>query len=481
MCGVFGIIHSPQAAEEVFLGLQNLQHRGQDGGGIAVLSQNQGVLVHRGKGLVDIAFPKENFLQLSGSLAIGHTRYGTTGSQSSALLQPFVSKSKDMAIAHNGNLVNYYPLQDEFKGLYGEDCLTTQSDSELILCYLSAYFKTHPKTPEHLFEAIAQLSQKLVGSYSVVGFIDQLGLFAFRDPKGLRPLIMGKRQTKSNQFDYSAQAFASESAALEFLGFGDLVDVEPGQVVLLDFSGQTTCYYFSTESAQHCMFEWVYFARVESTIDHLPVYRARFNLGLALANTITNLGIQPDIVVPVPETSRIAAIALAESLQLPFREVLIKNRYVNRTFILESQTARLEAIGRKLYPVADELRGKSVLVVDDSIVRGNTAIKIVDLIRQAGARSIVLASTCPPIQHPCYYGIDFPSSQELLAAQYPLDHLAQVIGVDQLVYQTMEGLYQAISNKPLCVACLNGQYPTSITEGSYFSKHREQDREEILK
>lgn len=469
MCGIIGVINSSETAEEIFLGLQNLQHRGQDGGGIVTLNQEL-FFEHRGAGLLDIAFPPENFQRLQGSLGIGHTRYATIGKQDTSLLQPFVSSKAGLAIAHNGNILNYHTLKRSFQGA----ALSTGCDSEIILCTLADHIEQHGASVEELIRGIQYLSQSLVGSFSVIGLSREIGLFAFRDPYGLRPLVMGKRQGPSGE---SIIAFASESAALEFLGYTDLEDVRPGEVILVSHQGKIMRHQYANPKTKHCMFEWVYFARVESKIEDLSVYQARFNLGAQLANEIQQRGITPDIVVPVPETSRIAAIALAEQLNVPFREVLIKNRYVNRTFILESQSARLEAIRRKLYPVASELKGKKILVVDDSIVRGNTAIKIIELLRKSGAEEIYLASTCPPIQFPCYYGIDFPDKEELIAGQYSQSQLAGVLGVDALVYQSIAGLQTALKADEMCLACLTGEYPTDVSDGVEFAQQRALERE----
>ncbi len=474
MCGIIGVTNSSEVAKEIFLGLQNLQHRGQDGGGIVTLDET-GFSHQHGMGLVDIAFPPENFARLTGTTGIGHTRYATTGKKDMALLQPFFDAATGVAIAHNGNLVNYHSLREQIRQTH-PDALATGSDSELILWLLSQELQRHGYHLDGLVKSLKVLSETLVGSYSVVGIAKDIGLFAFRDPNGLRPLVMGSRP--GDQADTTTYAFASESMALEFIGYSDLSNVNAGEVVVVPPQGLVERRHYTQTQVQHCMFEWVYFARVESKMDDLSVYQARFNLGLSLATEVRRLGITPDIVVPVPETSRISAIALAESLNVPFREVLIKNRYVNRTFILESQSARQEAIRRKLYPVASELAGKKILVVDDSIVRGNTAIQIVELMRKCGAQEIYLASTCPPIQYPCYYGIDFPSRQELLAGQYRQEELSGVLGVDKVVYQTLQGLAEALQTKALCTACLSGEYPTDISDASRFETQRAQERNE---
>jgi len=474
MCGIIGVIHDQEAAEDLFLGLQNLQHRGQDGGGIVTADSN-GLHTQKGSGLLDIAFPIEDFHLLKGTLGIGHTRYTTTGGKDPRLLQPFVAEALGLAIAHNGNIVNFHDLRRE---IWSKEPTSLQSgnDSELILWQLAHGLANCVPTFERLEAAVKTLSQRLIGSYSVVGLMNGFGLFAFRDPNGLRPLVMGSRIDESGKV---VTAFASETTALEFLNYQHLETLQPGELVFVDMDGAVHRSVYAPQTPSHCMFEWVYFSRVESVLDNLSVYHARFNLGIQLGQAVKQRGLQPDIVVSIPETSRIAATALAETLNIPLREVLIKNRYVNRTFILDSQAQRLAAIQRKLYPVAEAMRGKKVLLVDDSIVRGNTAIKIIEMVRQAGATEIYIASTCPPIKFPCYYGIDFPDQNELLAGEHNLDELPEILGVEALVYQTLEGLHDAIEGKPLCTACLTGEYPTDVTSAVRKNEKRLKDRDVV--
>jgi len=476
MCGIIGVLNSPETATEIFLGLENLQHRGQDGGGIITLDGGR-FHQHRGIGLLETAFTPSHLARLTGTAGIGHTRYTTTGKKSLSQLQPFLSEMSGLVIAHNGNIVNYQQVCESFH-LNGYEAIATGCDSEVILWTLERALATQGKTFEGLVNSVKTLSETLVGSYSVIGLCEGLGLFAFRDPNGLRPLVMGE-QIRKDELE-KTYAFASETAALAFLGFSDMVDIKPGELVLITPEGKVLRKTYTEPKPRHCMFEWVYFARVESDIDELPVYQARFNLGAALAESVRATGLKPDIVVPVPETSRIAAIALAEQLGVPFREVLIKNRYVNRTFILESQAARQAAIRRKLYPVATELQGKRILIVDDSIVRGNTAIQIIQMLRQSGAKEIYLASTCPPIQHPCYYGIDFPDENELLASAHNLEQLPKILGVDALIYQTVAGLEKSLKPGNLCMACLTGDYPTDISAAETYSKQRTLQRNEVM-
>jgi amidophosphoribosyltransferase len=311
---------------------------------------------------------------------------------------------------------------------------------------------------------------------------------ACRDPYGLRPLVLGKKKLDSGGY---AHIVASESVSLPFLGYEMVRDVKPGEVLFIDLEGVIHSRILDQRQARHCMFEWVYFASPESVIDEIPVYGSRINLGKNLAHLIQEQmkqrKIEVDIVVPVPETSRIAAIALAEVLRIPYREVLIKNRYIKRTFILDSQEKRQKAVNLKLSPVRSEIEGKRVLLVDDSIVRGTTSRKIIELVRSAGASQVYFVSTCPPIKHPCYYGIDFPIESELLASGRDLQSIEKELSADGVIYQSLEGLEKSIleastgkAPDKLCMACLNGKYPTDITAGSRFATARKEDRKEML-
>jgi amidophosphoribosyltransferase len=269
---------------------------------------------------------------------------------------------------------------------------------------------------------------------------------------------------------------ASETVALSFLGFNDLEDVKPGEAIYIDAKGKLSRKIIQQDKISPCMFEWVYFSRVESKWENQCVYAARFKLGKILADQLKEKGISADLVIPVPETSRVAAIALAETLDIPFREVLIKNRYINRTFILDDQASRQEAIRRKLFPIGDEIKDKDCLLVDDSIVRGNTSAQIVRLMRQAGASKITIVSTCPPIISPCYYGIDFPSPNELISYNRTAEQVASETGADAVIFQTLDGLKKALGKESLCLGCLTADYPTDITSASDFETRRLEDR-----
>jgi len=450
----------------------NLQHRGQDGAGILTVDErgNGGFHLQRGSGLIENVFSEGTFKNLRGNAAIGHSRYATIGRNDPNLLQPFLDFQTGIGLAHNGNIVNYYALKQELDR--EDNYLSIESDSALILQLLVEKLRGKEVNAENVFAAVAHCAERLVGSYSVICLAKNGDIFGFRDPHGIRPLVLGRHNNNGS----SVYAIASETIALNFLGFESVEDVLPGEAVYISHKNDLARRIIKQESYSPCMFEWVYFARVESEFSHRTVYEARFLLGQLLGEQLKKAGITGDLVIPVPETSRVSAIALAEVLGIPFRELLIKNRYINRTFILDDQASRQEAIRRKLYPIASEMKGKRVLIVDDSIVRGNTATQIVKLLRQAGATEVTLVSTCPPIVSPCYYGIDFPSPSELVAHGKSSEEIARSLGADRVVYQSLEGLLGAIGEPNVCLGCLTGKYPTDVTSGQDFETMRLKDR-----
>lgn len=479
MCGIFGLISTEDAAFDVCLGLQHLQHRGQDGAGIVSVDKAGQLYSQKLKGMVRDTFTAPILSELKGDAAIGHTRYATVGdAQTTLQLQPFYSPCMRLATAHNGNIVNYQQVLESLREQHGAkfiNQLKSGCDSELIPWLLSQYLQNQDFTAETLLTALKSLKSEIVGSYAVVGLAPELGLFAFRSPLGIRPVIYGKKCLPNGQTSY---AIASESAALKSVGFEPVENIEPGQMLVITFDGQIHKAFFTESTPKHCMFEWVYFSRVESELDNLSVYQARFQLGVNLAEQVKAQNLKPDVVMAVPETSRIAAIALAETLGVPYREGLIKNRYSNRTFILDSQQERRQALKNKLFPIVEEISGKKILVVDDSIVRGNTTRQISKMLKQAGANAIYMAASCPPIISPCYFGIDFPNEAELPANNMTQVELQDYLQVDALVYQSMHGLSNALQGKPMCNACLTGDYPVDISHSANeFTQKRIEDRQ----
>ena len=520
MCGIVGLIGTPDAAREAFLGLTTLQHRGQDAAGILSFDTDG---FHRVKnvGMVESVFTRDNMAHLTGNLAIGHARYSTIGKGDLMDVQPFVLKYPfGLGMVHNGNIVNCGHLAARLKK-QSHRSLMTHSDTEVVMNLFAdglaramrgkepeaetdgpdAIASTSEENFENICRAVTRVFKQVNGSYSIVTLIGDQGLVAFRDPNGLRPLVWGKRATRHTPEipgtleSGEAHMLASESVALSFMGYETVRHIEPGEVLFIDLKGRVFNRVIDRREHRPCMFEWVYFASPESVIDDVPVYGARIQLGKKLAKLlkaqITERKIEADIVVPVPETSRIAAIALSEELKIPYREVLIKNRYIKRTFILDSQEKRQKAVNLKLSPVRSEIEGKRVLLVDDSIVRGTTSRKIIELVRQAGASQVFFVSTCPEIRHPCYYGIDFPVEKELIASGRNLSEIEKELGADAVIYQDIEGLKQSIRDAGLeatrvgqelrtftpCMACLDGKYPTDVSASAKsFAEIRERDR-----
>lgn len=486
MCGIVGVFGKNgvrnDAAKEVFLGLTTLQHRGQDAAGILSYDA-QGFHQVKNLGLAEAVFNRENMETLTGVAAIGHARYSTTGRGELTEVQPFLqSYPYGIGIVHNGNIVNYTSVAEKLK-TQGRWKLMTRSDSEVILALLAQALGLQHEVLnfEVLKSAVASVFKELQGAYSVIGLIADHGLFAFRDPMGIRPLVIGRKKNAGGD-DWM---FASETVALYFNQYELVRDVKPGELVFVDKEGKLHSAMIETKSPRPCMFEWVYFSSPESELDQIPVYGARTSLGKKLAGLVktrlNELRMEVDVVAAVPDTARTSASALAEELNVPCREVLIKNRYIKRTFILSSQNSREKAVHLKLSPVRSEIKGKRILLVDDSIVRGTTSKLLIDLVRKAGARQVVFVSTCPPIQNPCYYGIDFPSGRELIAYQRNLAEIEKELGADAVIYMTQDLLQKSLQDNSSvgftpCMACLDGKYPTDIQEGKRFAERRSRDR-----
>lgn len=460
MCGIVGYIGKDRAIDKIYPALMTLQHRGQDSAGVA--TYEKGFHLKKGNGLVTAVFNNKNIERLKGTIGIGHVRYPTVGMGHEEDAQPFIITTPyGIAMAHNGNLVNYFNLK---KQLITEDLryFNSNCDVEVILNLLSILLlKLHMRQldPTMLFKVLTRAYRWLLGSYAVVAIIADRGLLAFRDPHGIKPLIYGR-----NKHGY---CFASESIALDLLGYRDMDDVAPGQAIFIDtqhrfYSKQITRVPQKKQAA--CIFEYVYFARPDSIIDTIGVYEARLRLGKELGIQIARNGVKPDVVIPVPDTARASAQMVAEVLNVKYREGLIKNRYIHRTFIMPTQAARIEAIRLKLNTIRSEIAGKNVLLVDDSIVRGNTSREIIALLKAGNARRVYFASYSPPLQFPCVYGIDMQTRGEFIARDRSIDQIRKDIGADALFYQTIEGLRKGVGQgaRNYCTACFSGQYPTEI-------------------
>ena len=483
MCGILGIVGTTDVAAALYDGLTVLQHRGQDAAGIATVS-GQRINLHKGNGLVSDVFGPQQMARLRGHVGIGHCRYPTAGSSGSDEAQPFYANAPfGLSLAHNGNLTNTETLRREVSE-QDHRHINTQSDSEVLLNVLAhELLEQGALNPQSALKAVEGVHRRVSGGYSVVATVMGLGLLAFRDPNGIRPLVLGKRETLLTD-EY---AVASESVALDILGFTRLRDIAPGEAVVITDDGKL----FTHQAApgrKHtpCIFEFVYFARPDSMMDDISVHKARMRMGVKLGEKILSLRPDHDIdtVIPIPDTSRDAALEIASLLGVKYREGFIKNRYIGRTFIMPGQSQRVQSVKRKLNPIPLEFKDRVVLLVDDSIVRGTTSQQIVQMAREAGARKVYLASAAPPVRFPNVYGIDMPAASELVAHDRTEAEIQQLLGCDWLIYQDIADLEDAVSGPKGKVAdfdssCFTGEYITGIEPG-YFEK-LEQARSDAAK
>lgn len=466
MCGIVGVVGQSPVNQLIYDALLLLQHRGQDAAGI-VTQQERKFFMHKAKGMVRDVFRTRNMRALPGNSGIGQVRYPTAGNAfSEEEAQPFyVNAPFGIVMAHNGNLTNAHALKQEMVQLDHRH-INTESDSEVLLNVLAHELgQTRAEggalNTESVFAAVRAVHRRLKGSYAVVALIAGHGLLAFRDPFGIRPLCIG--QSKDGTV-----VVASESVALEGTGHDFLRDIAPGEAVFVALDGHMQ-FQQCAENPQHypCVFEFVYLARPDSTMDGISVYQARLNMGQTLATRVVSTvpPDQIDVVIPIPESSRPSATQLAHLLGKPYREGFVKNRYVGRTFIMPGQAVRKKSVRQKLNAIASEFKGRNVLLVDDSIVRGTTSREIVQMAREAGARKVYMASAAPPVIHPNVYGIDMPTKDELVAHGRSLEQIRQVIGCDALIYQDVNGMKKAVGklNPGLSgfeASCFDGVYVT---------------------
>ena len=463
MCGFIGIIKPRgHVFTEIVDGLIAIQHRGQDAAGIGTFDNR--FHMKRGAGLVRDVFDEKDALTLTGNVGIGHVRYPTIGGGGAENAQPFILNHPfGICLAHNGNLTNFHELcetlERDDRRLINSSC-----DAEIILNVLADELdrrRPEPFSPELLFEAIRGCLGRLKGAYSVVGAIAGQGLFAFRDPLGIKPILMAERREETG----TAYCLASESVVPDLLDFHQITNILPGEAVYIDVGGQVTKRRLVENSHRPCLFEYVYFARPDSFLDKVSVYKTRLRLGQKLAEVWKETGLKADVIIPIPESATTAAMSMARELGIKYREGFVKNRYIGRTFIMPNDSKRRSSIRAKLNPIQIEFEDKDVLLVDDSIVRGNTSRQIVNLARQAGARKVYFASYSPPLRFPCVYGIDMSTKNEFIAKGRDEAEIAAEIGADRVVYQSLENLEQATQegNEELdgfCNACFTGNYPT---------------------
>lgn len=475
MCGIIGIVGTGPVGPALYDGLTVLQHRGQDAAGIAT-ADGLRLRVHKGNGLVKDVFDEPQMRLLSGRMGIGHCRYPTAGSEGSDEAQPFyVNSPFGIALAHNGNLINTDALRAQVFEMDRRH-VNTGSDSEVLLnVFAHELAEQGQLSPASAIRAVAGVHQRCRGGYAVVSLVLGLGLVAFRDPHGIRPLVLGRRETAEG-IEY---ALASESVALDILGFIRLRDVKPGECVVVTPRGEIHSEVCAPASEHApCIFEFVYFARPDSMMDDVSVHKARMRMGVKLGEKILRLRPDHDIdtVIPIPDTSRTSALELANVLGVKYREGFIKNRYIGRTFIMPGQGERVKSVRRKLNPISLEFRDRVVLLVDDSIVRGTTSRQIIQMAREAGARKVYLASAAPPVRYPNIYGIDMPAAEELVAHGRSEDEVQHQLGCDWLVYQDLADLKEAVGGpkKRLTTfdaSCFTGEYVTGI-DADYFERIR---------
>ncbi len=480
MCGIVGIVGKKPVAQALYDALTVMQHRGQDAAGIVTWGED-GMNMRKSNGLVRDVFRTRHMMRLTGNVGMGHIRYPTAGGAQRSEAQPFyVNSPYGICLAHNGNLVNYGKLAEL---LTKEDRrhLSTTSDSEVLLNVFAHELQTRTNgrpTPEQIFDTVTAVHRRCSGGYAVVAMIIGHGIVAFRDPNGIRPIVVGRRETNAGpEF-----MVASESVALDLLQFEKLRDLQPGETIFIENDGvMHSRAYDGPTSYSPCIFEYVYFARPDSIVDDISVYKSRLRMGAQLAGQIVREWPDHDIdvVIPIPDTSRTAAVPVAYHLGVKYREGFIKNRYIGRTFIMPGQAERVQSVRHKLNAIDLEFKGKNVLLVDDSIVRGTTSRQIIKMAREAGARKVYFASAAPPVRYPNVYGIDMPAVSELIAHGRSNEKVEELIGADRLIYQDLHGLIRSVRHDNSIItqfdtSCFSGEYVTGDVTDDYLRALEEQ-------
>lgn len=476
MCGIVGIVGKQFVNQLIYDGLTILQHRGQDAAGMMTYHDRR-LYLRKSNGLVRDVFHTRHMLNLKGNIGIGHVRYPTAGCSSSAEAQPFyVNSPYGISLAHNGNLTNGEELKRQ---LFRDDLrhINTDSDSEVLLNILAHELQRIGKPRlevDDVFDAVAKLHERCNGGYAAVAMISGFGILGFRDPYGIRPVIFGERDTE----DGKEYMIASESVAIDSLGFKVIRDIKPGEAIFITKAGELhTRQCAKNPQYSPCIFEHVYLARPDSVIDGISVYNSRLRMGVTLAEKILRLRPDHDIdvVIPIPDTGRTAALPLAQKLNVDYREGFIKNRYIPRTFIMPGQEIRKKSVRQKLNAIGSEFKNKNVLLVDDSIVRGTTSGQIIEMARNAGARKVYFASAAPPVSYPNVYGIDMPTVNELIAHNKTEEEIANLIGADWLIYQDLDKLIETTQtgDSPITqfdLSCFNGEYVTGDVDQKYLDR-----------
>ncbi|NOR70560.1 MAG: amidophosphoribosyltransferase [Methylomarinum sp.] len=476
MCGIAGIVSHQNVNQELYDALTVLQHRGQDAAGIVTCEEGRFYL-RKDNGLARDVFSAEQMMKLRGSMGIAHVRYPTAGCSSSAEAQPFyVNSPFGLTLAHNGNLTNTEELKEQ---LFKDDQrhLNTNSDSEILLNVFAHELQQLGKLridADDVFQAVSAVHKRCRGAYAVVLMIAGFGVLAFRDPHGIRPMVFGERKTE-NGSDFMV---ASEDVALSVLDFERTRDIEPGEAIFVEVTGKLHTKQCS-ETVDHCpcIFEYVYFARPDSIIDDISVYKARLRMGEKLADKVLKEWPDHDIdvVIPIPDTSRTSALQMANRLGVKFREGFMKNRYIGRTFIMPGQQMRKKSVKQKLNAIGLEFEGKNVLLVDDSVVRGTTSEQIIQMARDAGAKKVYFASAAPPVRYPNVYGIDMPAAEELIAHNRTEEEVGVAIGADKMIYQGLEDLIEAVQKGNTKIthfdtSCFNKEYVTGDIDEAYLER-----------
>jgi amidophosphoribosyltransferase len=478
MCGIVGMVGQGSVNQEIYDALLLLQHRGQDSTGIATAEANGIFHIAKAKGQVREAFRTRDMRALLGEIGLGHVRYATKGTASNEEeAQPFyVNAPYGIVLVHNGNLTNTRELTDE---LFHTDRrhLNTSSDTELLVNVLGGELQASISAieldPEQVFQAVSRVHERVAGSYAAIALIAGYGLLAFRDPFGIRPLILGVRQAREGGYEWLV---SSESLVMENAGFEIVRDVEPGEAVFIDLDGRLhTRQCAAAPQLYPCSFEYVYLARPDSVMNGISVYESRLRMGQRLADTIaTHVPREKiDVVMPIPDSARPAAMEVARKLGIEYREGFYKNRYVGRTFIMPGQAVRKKSVRQKLNAMSSEFKGKNVLLIDDSIVRGTTSKQIIQMARDAGAACVTFASAAPPVRYPHVYGINMPSRHELVAHGRTIPEIAQELGADYMVFQEIEDLKAAILEgsdiDDLDMSCFDGRYVTGTVTDEYLA------------